>query len=155
MNNRESARARDKKQRRRVLLDEKHENFMAALRKWEMLAAGTKVKISGSEEKKSKQEHIRHIKTTAKKCTKKCASRAKLFFFSNQTFFFLPFSLPSPFQVMLHGTICRTIFSATQRCIIVATLFRMVAALFQYCNTLFWVTALLALNDFIFCLSKF
>ena len=46
-----------------------------------MLAAGTKVKISGSEEKKSKQEHIRHIKTTAKKCTKKCASRAKLFFF--------------------------------------------------------------------------
>ena len=53
-----------------------------------MLAAGTKVKISGSEEKKSKQEHIRHIKTTAKKCTKKCASRAKLFFFSNQTFFF-------------------------------------------------------------------
>ena len=46
-----------------------------------MLAAGTKVKISGSEEKKTKQEHIRHIKTTAKKCTKKCASRAKLFFF--------------------------------------------------------------------------
>ena len=46
-----------------------------------MLAAA-KMKISGSEEKKSKQEHVvRHIKTTAKKCTKKCASRAKLFFF--------------------------------------------------------------------------
>ena len=81
-----------KKQRRRVLLDEKHENFMAALRKWEMLAAGTKVKIGGSEEKKSKLEHIRHIKTTAKKCTKKCASRAKLFFFLIRliVFFFCP-----------------------------------------------------------------
>ena len=53
-----------------------------------MLAAGTKVKIGGSEEKKSKQEHIRHIKTTAKKCTKKCASRAKLFFFLIRLFFF-------------------------------------------------------------------
>ena len=103
-----------------------------------MLAAGTKVKIGGSEEKKSKLEHIRHIKTTAKKCTKKCASRAKLFFFLIRLIvFFLPFSLPSPFQVMLHGTIHRTPFSGTQRCIVVATLFRMVAALFQYCNSLF------------------
>ena len=63
-----------------------------------MLAA-TKVKMSGSDKKKSEQEHIRHFlhktwsqevsgtltlqscKTTAKKCTK---NRAKLFFFSNQ-----------------------------------------------------------------------
>ena len=70
-----------------------------------MLAAA-KMKISGSEEKKSKQEHVRHIKTTAKKCTKKCASRAKLFFFLIRLIvFFLPFSLPSPFQVMLPGRI--------------------------------------------------
>ena len=61
-----------------------------------MLAA-TRVKMSDSE-KKSEQEHVRHFlhktcnqevsgrftlqscKTTAKKCTKKCAARAKLLF---------------------------------------------------------------------------
>ena len=31
-----------------ILLEEKHENYIAAVRKWEMLAA-TKVKVSGSE----------------------------------------------------------------------------------------------------------
>ena len=69
-----------------------------------MLAA-TKVKKSGGE-KKSEQDHIQHFlhktcyyevsgsftlsscKTTAKKCTKKFAARAKLVF--------LLFSLPSP-----------------------------------------------------------
>ena len=63
-----------------------------------MLAA-TRVKMSDSE-KKSEQEHVRHFlhktcnqevsgrftlqscKTTAKKCTKKCAARAKLLFWS-------------------------------------------------------------------------
>ena len=63
-----------------------------------MLAA-TRVKMSDSE-KKSEQEHVRHFlhktcnqevsgrftlqscKTTAKKCTKKCAARAKLLFCS-------------------------------------------------------------------------
>ena len=59
----------------------------------EMLAA-TKVKMSGSE-KQSEQEHKHFLhkacnlevkggftscKTTARKCTKKCAARAKLFF---------------------------------------------------------------------------
>ena len=34
----------------------------------------------------------------------------------------------------LRWCLTTTIFSATQRCIIVATLFRMAATLFQYCN---------------------
>ena len=35
-----------------------------------------------------------------KKCTKKCAGRAKLFFFLiRPTEFFLPLSLPSPFSI--------------------------------------------------------
>ena len=42
--------ARDKKQRRHFLLEEQHEKFVAAVTKWEMLAA-TKVKMSGSEKK--------------------------------------------------------------------------------------------------------
>ena len=43
------ARARKKnKQRRQILLEEQHENFVVAVRKWEMLAA-FKVKMSGSE----------------------------------------------------------------------------------------------------------
>ena len=48
---RERARARDKKQRRPISLEEKRENFIAVVRKWEMLAA-TEVKMSGSEKKK-------------------------------------------------------------------------------------------------------
>ena len=39
LDNRERARASDLKQRRRNSLDEKHKNFIAAVRKWEMLAA--------------------------------------------------------------------------------------------------------------------
>ena len=42
--------AKDKKQKRRVSLEERRENVMAAVRKWEMLAAA-KVKIIGSEKK--------------------------------------------------------------------------------------------------------
>ena len=38
------------------MLEEKHKNF----KKGEMLAA-TKVKMSGSEKKKSQQEHIKHV----------------------------------------------------------------------------------------------
>ena len=55
----ERARARDKKQRRPISLEEEHENFIAAVRKWEMLAA-TQVKMSGSV-KKNEQEHIQHV----------------------------------------------------------------------------------------------
>ena len=39
VDNRERARASDWKQRRRISLEEKHENFIAALRKWDLLAA--------------------------------------------------------------------------------------------------------------------
>ena len=79
------------------LLEERHENFVAAVRKWEMLAA-TKVKMSGNE-KKSEQEHVYDI-SSSKRVTrkflevsrcgrtkqrhrnveKKCAARAKLLF---------------------------------------------------------------------------
>ena len=52
--NRERARASDCKQRRRISLQEKHENVIAAVRKWEMLAA-SKVKMSGSEKIKSER----------------------------------------------------------------------------------------------------
>ena len=59
MEKRERAEARNKKQRRPILLKEKHENFIAAaMRKWEMLAA-TKMKMSVSG-KKSEQRHIQH-----------------------------------------------------------------------------------------------
>ena len=43
VDNRERARASDWKQRRKLSLEEKHENFVAEVRKWEMLAA-SKVK---------------------------------------------------------------------------------------------------------------
>ena len=56
---RQRARARDKKQRIQFLLQEDHENFVAAVRKWEMLAATT-LKVSGSENN-SEQEHVRHF----------------------------------------------------------------------------------------------
>ena len=98
---RQRATARDKKQKRRISLEEKDENFIAAVRKWETIAAG-KVKMSGSEKQKKKANKntsskffastfdIFSIKrvtrkfhittTTAKKCTKKSAARAKLLF---------------------------------------------------------------------------
>ena len=43
-------------------LEEKHGNFIAAVKKWEMLAT-TKVRISGSEKitEQEKTEHIRHV----------------------------------------------------------------------------------------------
>ena len=39
VNNRERARASNWKQRRGISLEEKHENFIAAVKNWEMLAA--------------------------------------------------------------------------------------------------------------------
>ena len=48
-----------KNKRRPISLEEKHKNFIAAVRKREMLGA-TKVKMSGSD-KKSEQEHIQHF----------------------------------------------------------------------------------------------
>ena len=39
MENRERARASDQKQRRQILCEEKHENFIAAVRQGEMLVA--------------------------------------------------------------------------------------------------------------------
>ena len=98
------ASARDKKQRRRISLEKQHENFVAVVRKWEMLPV-SKVKMCFCSKKKKANrktsikifcEHIRHFlhktcnllrkfhiatTTTARKCTKKSAARAKLFFF--------------------------------------------------------------------------
>ena len=48
VDNRERDKARDKKRRRPISLEEKRENFIAVVSKGEMLAA-SKVKISGSE----------------------------------------------------------------------------------------------------------
>ena len=50
MENRERAKARDKKQRRPISSEEKRENFIAVVRNWEMLAT-TKVKMRGSKKK--------------------------------------------------------------------------------------------------------
>ena len=91
---RKRAKARDKKTKETFFVGETTWNFVAAVRKWEMLVA-TRVKM-GDSEKKS-EEHVRHFlhktskqevsgsftllscKTTAKKCTKKrCAARAFL-----------------------------------------------------------------------------
>ena len=55
MDNRERARARDKKQRRRILL-ERRENFISAGGASGWQGEASKVKMSGSE-KKSEQEH--------------------------------------------------------------------------------------------------
>ena len=67
-----------KKQRRHFLLEEQRENFVAVMRKREMLAA-TKVKMSGSE-KISEQEHVRqfvHKRVTRKFLEVSLCSRAK------------------------------------------------------------------------------
>ena len=56
VDNRERARTRDKKNRGD---EEKHDNFISAVRRKEMLTA-TKEKMSGSK-KKNEQEHIRHF----------------------------------------------------------------------------------------------
>ena len=50
------ASARDKKQRRRISLEKQHENFVAVVRKWEMLPV-SKVKMCFCSKKKSEQEN--------------------------------------------------------------------------------------------------
>ena len=45
-----------KKKQRTILLEEKHENFIEVVRKWEMLVA-TKVKINDSEKQKGTGTH--------------------------------------------------------------------------------------------------
>ena len=42
------------------MLEEQHENFVAAVRKRELLVATTTMKVRGSE-KKSELEHVRHL----------------------------------------------------------------------------------------------
>ena len=43
------------------MLEEQHENFVAAVRKRELLVATTTMKMSGSEKKRSELEHVRHF----------------------------------------------------------------------------------------------
>ena len=59
LNEKKSDRELEQEIRCHFLLEEQHENFVAAVRKLEMIAA-TKVKMSDSE-KKSEQEHERHF----------------------------------------------------------------------------------------------
>ena len=79
-------------------------NFIAAVRKWEMLAA-TKVNMGGSEEQVNRNKHsISSIKRVTGKChvlvtQKKVYCRSKVFL-ANYTIFvavFLPISLSSLF----------------------------------------------------------
>ena len=86
-------------------MEKQHENFVVVVRKWEMLSV-SKVKMCFCSKKKEANrktsikifcEHISHFlhktcnlvrkfhiatTTTARKCTKKSAARAKLFFFA-------------------------------------------------------------------------
>ena len=98
---REKERQRDRAEGlRSYLSEEQHEIFLAAVRKWEILAA-TKWKWASV---KSEQQQVQvfgsftlwSCKTTAKN-EKKCATRAKLFFvLIRPIIVFSPFSLPSP-----------------------------------------------------------
>ena len=99
------------------MLEEKHKNFVAAVRKWEMLAA-TKVKMSGSDKKVNKNKYdSSSIKRVTKKflevscCSrakqrqrnvqKECAARAKLLFLLIRPIVvFSPLSLPSPLSII-------------------------------------------------------
>ena len=96
MENREIAttgnkKKKQKKQRILISLEENHQNFIAAVRKREMLAA-TKVKVGDSEKKVNRNTYnissIKRVsggftfescKTTPKKCIKKWAASGKLF----------------------------------------------------------------------------
>ena len=64
LDNRERARKKNKWQRRPISLEEKHENYIATVRKWEMVAA-TKMKMSGSG-KQGEQEHKHFLHKTRK-----------------------------------------------------------------------------------------
>ena len=107
---RQRARVRDKIQLRYFLVEEQHENFVAAVRKWEMLAATT-VKMSGSEKKV--QEQVRRFFT--KRLTRKfmevvvvqnngkevCKKSVLFccFFAIRPIVVFPPFSLPLPLSI--------------------------------------------------------
>ena len=53
--------ARERKNKRDIfLLEEQHENFVAAVTKWEMLAA-TNARWKWAAVKKSEREHVRHF----------------------------------------------------------------------------------------------
>ena len=85
---------RERKRKKEKLLEKQHENFVAAVRKWEMLAVTT-LKVSGCEKKGDTNTYdISSIKRVTRKflgvlrCSrakqqqrnvqKKCAARAKL-----------------------------------------------------------------------------
>ena len=91
------------------MLEKQHENFVAAVRKWEMLAVTT-LKVSGCEKKGDTNTYdISSIKRVTRKflgvlrCSrakqqqrnvqKKCAARARLLI--RAVVVFCPFSLPS------------------------------------------------------------
>ena len=98
------------------LLEEQHEIFLGAVRKWEILAA-TKVKMSEWKKVNNNRYDISSIKRVTRKflevsrcgrakkrqrnVQKKCAARAKLFFLLNRPIVvvFSPFSLPSPLSI--------------------------------------------------------
>ena len=88
--------AREKKKKTFFSVEERHENFVAAVRKWEMLPA-TKVKMSGSEKELIKNTYdisfskrvttkflevsrCGRTKQRQRNVQKKCAARAKLLF---------------------------------------------------------------------------
>ena len=92
LNEKKDDRDLEREQRRHFLLEKQHENFVAAVTKFEMLS-DTNTRRKYAAVKKSEQERVRNFlhkkkvsgsfplnscKTTAKKCTKKCAARAKV-----------------------------------------------------------------------------
>ena len=94
LNEKKGERELERERKKEKLLEKQHENFVAAVRKWEMLAV-TKVKVSGCEKKGNTNTYdIPSIKRVTRKflgvlrCSrakqqqrnvqKKCAARAKL-----------------------------------------------------------------------------
>ena len=83
--NRERAKGRNTQQLRPISLEEKHQNFTAAVRKWEMLAA-TKVKMCGNQKKWAGTHNISCIKrvvveNNGKEMYKKVLDVQSCFFF--------------------------------------------------------------------------
>ena len=77
-------------------MKEKHENFIAAVRKWEMVAA-TKVKMGGSEEQVNRNKHnISSIKRVTGKYHVLVTQKKSVL--QEQSFFFL---LITPFLLLL------------------------------------------------------
>ena len=121
---RQRARSRDKKKiRRRISLEEQNENFIPAVRKWELLAAFN-VKMSDSEMKKANRNtsykmfckhndvfsiercylEVSRCNDNDKEMYKKVCCTCKvvfLFLLVGPINFFLPLSLPSPIYTIL------------------------------------------------------